>query len=228
MQVAREYSTQEMASVGIKRDRDSLECGREDEPLAKRINNLHLNTGAGTASAPSTSGNGLQHYQCLPLPCAINGIVSSAPSSVSPSNGFLMGHHNHYYPGNVGNIPPTQLPVRELHQHNFQQQTIQQQQHQHHHGTSHHQQQIINQHELIHHQQQQQQQQQLQQQQLQQHNVQSAQSRLEDLVASRELPDSLCLQYPTSNPTHNPHYFNANKVLHHLHIDRLRRSGKID
>lgn len=207
-----------MASVSIKRDRDSLEWGREDEPLAKRINNLHLDPGAGTSSATISSGSGLQQqYQCLPPSCVINGVMTQLPPQ-------MQAHHNHYHQGSRVNIPQTQLQIRGSQEHdNFQQQRVQHQQHQA--STSHHQQQIINQqHELIH----QQQQHHHQQQQLQQNDVQRAQSRLEEMVASRELPDSLTLQYPASNPTHNPHYFNVNKVLHHLHIDRLRRSGMID
>ena len=38
--------------TGVKRKRESLEFGREDEPLSKRINNLHLNQLASSSNIP--------------------------------------------------------------------------------------------------------------------------------------------------------------------------------
>lgn len=48
-----------------------------------------------------------------------------------------------------------------------------------------------------------------------------------EMVARRELPESLNLSYPNLNPTENDQYFSFNRTLHHLHIERLRRMGKI-
>lgn len=50
---------------------------------------------------------------------------------------------------------------------------------------------------------------------------------LEDLISQRELPESLSMTYPDLNPTNNHQYFAFNKLLHHLHLERLRRAGKL-
>ena len=50
---------------------------------------------------------------------------------------------------------------------------------------------------------------------------------LEELISRRELPESLNVTYPNLNPTNNHQYFAFNKLLHHLHIERLRRAGKL-
>lgn len=50
---------------------------------------------------------------------------------------------------------------------------------------------------------------------------------LEDMISQRELPESLSMTYPDLNPTSNHQYFAFNKLLHHLHLERLRRTGKL-
>lgn len=52
-------------------------------------------------------------------------------------------------------------------------------------------------------------------------------SQLEEMISRRELPESLSVTYPDLNPTNNHQYFAFNKLLHHLHIERLRRAGKL-
>ncbi|KAG0721526.1 hypothetical protein GWK47_046291 [Chionoecetes opilio] len=52
-------------------------------------------------------------------------------------------------------------------------------------------------------------------------------SELEEMISRRELPDSLSVTYPNLNPTNNHQYFAFNKLLHHLHLERLRRAGKL-
>ncbi|XP_076059937.1 uncharacterized protein LOC143036450 [Oratosquilla oratoria] len=66
----------------------------------------------------------------------------------------------------------------------------------------------------------------------QQHNVETAlcnlsDSTLEEMIARREIPESLQLCYPAVNPTSNNVYFEANRQLHELHIERLKRLGKL-
>ncbi|KAK3876319.1 hypothetical protein Pcinc_018885 [Petrolisthes cinctipes] len=48
-----------------------------------------------------------------------------------------------------------------------------------------------------------------------------------EMIVRRELPESLSLSYPNLNPTENDQYFSFNRTLHHLHIERLRRMGKL-
>lgn len=48
-----------------------------------------------------------------------------------------------------------------------------------------------------------------------------------ELIARRDLPESLSVVYPSLNPTDNDHYFSFNKLLHDLHIERLKRLGKV-
>jgi len=48
-----------------------------------------------------------------------------------------------------------------------------------------------------------------------------------EMIENREMPESLNIYYPQSNTSNNSQYFEYNKVLHNLHIDRLRRLGKI-
>ncbi|KAK8753939.1 hypothetical protein OTU49_003346 [Cherax quadricarinatus] len=48
-----------------------------------------------------------------------------------------------------------------------------------------------------------------------------------ELIAQRELPESLNIAYPSLNPTDNDQYFNFNKLLHDLHIEKLKRLGKV-
>ncbi|KAK4319164.1 hypothetical protein Pmani_009883 [Petrolisthes manimaculis] len=48
-----------------------------------------------------------------------------------------------------------------------------------------------------------------------------------EMIVRRELPESLSLSYPNLNPTQNDQYFSFNRTLHHLHIERLRRMGKL-
>lgn len=52
-------------------------------------------------------------------------------------------------------------------------------------------------------------------------------SELEEMISRRELPESLNMNYPDLNPTNNHQYFAFNKLLHHLHMERLRRAGKL-
>lgn len=51
--------------------------------------------------------------------------------------------------------------------------------------------------------------------------------RLTTEILSREMPESLSIAYPNMNPTENDQYFSFNKLLHDLHIERLRRLGKL-
>ncbi|XP_042223622.1 uncharacterized protein LOC121867670 [Homarus americanus] len=48
-----------------------------------------------------------------------------------------------------------------------------------------------------------------------------------ELIARRELPESLNVVYPSLNPSDNDQYFSFNKVLHELHIEKLKRIGKV-
>lgn len=48
-----------------------------------------------------------------------------------------------------------------------------------------------------------------------------------ELIARREMPESLSVAYPSFNPTSNDQYFSFNKLLHDLHIERLQRLGKL-
>ena len=47
------------------------------------------------------------------------------------------------------------------------------------------------------------------------------------MIANRELPESLNEQYPVQDPSMNSHYYHVNRTLHDLHFERLRRSGKL-
>lgn len=49
-----------------------------------------------------------------------------------------------------------------------------------------------------------------------------------ELIAQRELPESLNIAYPSLNPTDNDQYFSFNKLLHELHIEKLKRMGKVN
>ncbi|XP_071517492.1 uncharacterized protein [Panulirus ornatus] len=51
--------------------------------------------------------------------------------------------------------------------------------------------------------------------------------RINELIAQRDLPESLSVVYPSLNPTDNDHYFSFNKLLHDLHIEKLKRLGKV-
>lgn len=48
-----------------------------------------------------------------------------------------------------------------------------------------------------------------------------------DNTSHRLLPESLNVQYPRANPTDNSNYFGFNKYLHDLHIEKLKRLGRI-
>ncbi|XP_063601070.1 uncharacterized protein LOC134777158 [Penaeus indicus] len=51
--------------------------------------------------------------------------------------------------------------------------------------------------------------------------------RLATEILNRDMPESLSIAYPNMNPTENNQYFSFNKLLHDLHIERLRRLGKL-
>ena len=160
------------ASGGVKRDREALDWGREDEPLSKRINNLHIDP---------------------------------------------------YHPPIQRGLVESHIPI--LHQQHQQQHHHHQQHHQHHHHQQHHQQHIHP--HLLHH---------------SSVDPQAVPSvgymahqihpnpeanNMEEMVRRRELPESLNIHYPNINPSNNSHYFGVNRVLHDLHLDRLKRLGKI-
>ena len=50
---------------------------------------------------------------------------------------------------------------------------------------------------------------------------------LQQMIERRELPESLNICYPNLNPSVNDNYFSFNKKLHSLHLERLKRLGKL-
>lgn len=50
---------------------------------------------------------------------------------------------------------------------------------------------------------------------------------LHKMIEERDFPESLSANYPERNPTDNNYYYTFNRLLHALHLERLRRQGKI-
>lgn len=197
-----EMATSSVNGSGMKRDRDSVEWGREDEPLTKRINNLHLDSHDPAFQRQQQIKQHMQQQQqqqhlLAGLPSQN---LANCHQMLQPSQSQLiqLPQQHLQFPQQHLQIPQQHLQLPQQHlqipqQHLQQQMNCQQQQ-------------INNQREQ---------------------ELLLCHDRLQTLIASRELPESINIMYDISS-TENPHYFSCNKILHDLHIERLKRMGKIN
>ncbi|KAK7076990.1 hypothetical protein SK128_016000 [Halocaridina rubra] len=159
-------------AIRMKRIRDQIP---EEEPLSKRINNLHID-----GSSPLLNGSSVptSSYSIPPSIPSYESNCTSLQDRLQSSTPIVVPNNGVYgYSGVNGSASITNGGI---------------------HGDNH------------------------------SHNVHNGVDRLlSELIANRDLPDSLNICYPEINPTNNDVYFGFNKVLHDLHIERLKRLGKI-
>ena len=153
--------------MGKKRSRQS---DTEEEPLSKRINNLHLDNK--NPSSSSSSGSSPEHINSALNMDQTQSLLGYFGPQMDSINNNIVCKNSDVLHGNSAVLSQ----IQEEHPH-------------------------ISTYEAL--------------------------QRLTSMIENRELPESLNHIYPSENPTSNAYYYEFNRALHFLHLERLRRQGKI-